>query len=222
MARRENLIGMRFGRLTVIDFYDKDKGGHSQWVCECDCGNTSIVRGYSLKSGAIISCGCYWKERLVECNTRHNISKTHPKLYSEYYNMIKRCYDEKCKNYRNYGFRGIRVCDRWREDIRNFYEDVSILPHFEEDGYSLDRIDNDGNYTPSNVRWATNREQNLNRRNTIYYEYNGESRTLLEWSEIFDIPYTILYHRVRTAKGDLEKVIIKEMRRRRLNNDTNV
>lgn len=207
MSRREDLTGMRFGRLTVIKFHENDRGGRSQWLCKCDCGNTTIVRSYDLKGGKIVSCGCFWKERLVECNTSHNMCKNHPKLYFEHYNMLKRCYDEKCKNYNNYGGRGIQVCDRWRDNIQNFFDDVSVLPHFEEDGYSLDRIDNDGDYTPNNVRWATVREQNLNRRNTLSFEYNGRTRTLKEWSEIFNIPYNNLYQHVMRSGGDLEKVI---------------
>lgn len=155
MPKAEDLTGQKFGRLTVKEFYGKSRGGKRLWLCECDCGNIKTVPTYDLKSGKVVSCGCYWKERLVECNTTHNMSITHKKLYYEHYNMIKRCHDEKCKNYTNYGARGIKVCDRWREDIHNFYDDVSVLPHFEEEGYSLDRIDNDGDYEPSNVRWAT-------------------------------------------------------------------
>lgn len=207
MSKREDLTGERFGRLIALEFRGSDNSGHTQWLCECECGNTKIVRSNDLKAGRVVSCGCYWQERRIECNTKHNMCNDHRKLYAEHYNMIKRCHDEKCSNYRNYGARGIKVCDRWREDIHNFYDDVSVLPHFEEDGYSLDRIDNDGDYTPDNVRWATNREQNLNRRNTLLYEYHGETHTLIEWSEIFDIPYNIIYQRLRRCGGDLEKVI---------------
>lgn len=209
MTKREDLTGRRFGRLTVVEFYGNDRNGRTQWLCECDCGNMKIVRSFDLKGGKVVSCGCYWKERLVECNTKHNMCNTHSKLYYEHYNMIKRCYDKNCNNYSRYGARGIKVCDRWRNDIHNFYEDVSVLPHFEEEGYSLDRIDNDGDYTPNNVRWATIREQNLNRRNTLSFDYNGETRTLKEWSEILEIPYNILYQRIRRAGGDLERVITR-------------
>lgn len=207
MSKREDLTGRRFGRLTVVEFYGNDNGGRPRWLCECDCGGTAIVRSYDLKGGKVVSCGCYWRERLVECNTTHNMAKEHSKLYYEHYNMIKRCHDPKCKNYNNYGGRGIKVCDRWREDIHNFYDDVSGLPHFEEDGYSLDRIDNDGDYTPNNVRWATIKEQNLNKRNTLIFIYKGETRTLKEWSEIFNVPYNILYQRVRRNGGNFEKTI---------------
>jgi hypothetical protein len=144
MPKAEDLTGQKFGRLTVKEFYGKSRGGKRLCLCECDCGNIKAVSTYDLKSGKVVSCGCYWKERLVECNTTHNMSIAHKKLYYEHYNMIKRCHDKKCKNYTNYGARGIKVCDRWREDIHNFYDDVSVLPHFEEEGYSLDRIDNDG------------------------------------------------------------------------------
>lgn len=191
----------------VVDFYGNDKGGRPMWLCECDCGNMTTVRSYDLKSGKVVSCGCFWKERLVDCNTTHNMTKEHPKLYFEHYNMVKRCHDAKCKNYSNYGARGIKVCDEWRYDIHKFYDDVSVLPHFEEDGYSLDRIDNDGDYTPDNVRWATIKEQNLNKRNTLTFTYKGETHSLKEWSEIFDIPYNILYQRIKRLNGNFEKAI---------------
>lgn len=214
MPIRDNLIGQKFGRLTVIEFYGKRTNGHGLWLCRCDCGNTKVVEASALKYGYTSSCGCYGRERRIECATKHNICKEHLRLYYEHYNMIQRCHNEKCKNYVNYGARGIKVCDRWREDIRNFYNDVSVLPHFEEDGYSLDRIDNNGDYTPDNVRWATNREQNMNRRNTLVVEYNGETHTLLEWSDILNVPYDILYQHYRRAKGDLGKLIDKESLRK--------
>lgn len=210
MSKREDLTGRRFGRLTAIEYYGKSSNGHSLWLCECDCGNTKVVNISDVKAGKISSCGCYQRERHIENATKHNMCKEHPKLYNEHYNMIQRCHNENCKNYTNYGGRGIKVCDRWRESIRDFYDDVSALPHFEEDGYSLDRIDNDGDYAPNNVRWATNREQNMNRRNTLVVEYNGKTHTLLEWSDILGIPYDILYQHYRRAGRDLSKVIGKK------------
>ena len=215
MARyREDLTGKKFGRLTVLEYYGNDKYRRAKWVCKCDCGNIKIVRAEYLKNGGIVSCGCYRKERIAECNTTHNLIENHRNTCCRYYNIISRCHDENDKRYDDYGGRGIKVCDRWRDDIRNFYDDVSKLEHFEEDGYSLDRIDNDGDYELNNVRWATIKEQNLNKRNTIICEYHGETRTLLEWSEIFDISYNILYQRVKRAGGDLESVIDKELLRR--------
>lgn len=214
MSRRENLTGIKFGRLTAREFHGTTKNNHSLWLCECDCGNTKIVSATSLKTGNVVSCGCYQRERHVECATKHNMCKEHPKLYFEHYNMIQRCHNENCKNYKNYGARGIKVCDRWREDIHNFYDDVSTMPHFEEDGYSLDRIDNDGDYEPDNVRWATIKEQNMNKRNTLIVKYNGETRTLMEWSDVLGIPYDILYQHYRRADGDLSEVVDKESLRR--------
>jgi hypothetical protein len=211
MPRGENLTGQRFGRLMVIKFYERTKSGHSRWLCECDCGNSTIVYGNSLKRGITSSCGCLGRERVIEAVRTHGMSRSG--VYAEYRNMKNRCYNENAHNYKWYGGRGIKMCDRWRDSIKDFYDDVSVLPNFRENGYTLDRIDNDGNYEPGNVRWATKSEQCNNRSNNIRYEYDGETHTLKEISDITGIPYKVLHKRLKTYGWEPERAFTTEMRK---------
>lgn len=208
---RENLIGMKSGRLTVVEFYDRNKWGQSRWLCKCECGNTSVVSSSNIKYKKTLSCGCLCKERVSEAKRTHGMS--YSSIYPEYHNMKKRCYDENTHNYKWYGGRGIKVCDRWLTDIHNFYDDVSILPHFREEGYTLDRIDNNGDYEPSNVRWATKSEQCNNRRSNLLYEYDGEVRTLKEISDITGLPYKALHKRLKIFGWEPERAFSEELRK---------
>lgn len=209
--RREDLTGMKFGRLTVIDFYDHNKYGQLRWLCECECGKTSIVTGSDLRNAKTLSCGCLRRERIVAAKTTHGMSQS--SIYAEYRNMNNRCYDENAHNYKWYGGRGIRVCDRWRDSIRNFYDDVSALPNFGEKDYTLDRIDNNGNYEPANVRWATHSEQCNNRSSNLIYEYNGEMHTLQEISNMIGVPYKVLHKRIRIRGWDPERAFNTPVRK---------
>ena len=198
--RREDLTGKRFGRLVVLGFHGHNKGGQAIWVCKCDCGNISNVRGGDLRTGRVLSCGCLWRERIIKAKTIHGMS--HSDFYATYRNMKNRCYNENAHNYKYYGGRGIQVCDKWKDDIHEFYNDVSALPNFGEEGYTLDRIDNDGDYEPGNVRWASRKEQSINRRRRkvkYTYEYDGEMHSLREISNITGIKYSTLNDRI--SKG---------------------
>lgn len=164
----KELSRKRFGRLIVIGKAEGRKNGCVLWNCRCDCGNEVIVPSGKLTSGRKKSCGCLAKE------IASNIAKTgsnrrihgmkHTKLYSVWNTMKFRCFNNNAPNFKDYGGRGITVCDEWKNSFQAFYDCVSKLPHFGEEGYSLDRINNDGNYEPDNVRWATRTEQNNNRR----------------------------------------------------------
>lgn len=209
--RREDLTGKRFGRLIVIEFYDHNKYGQARWLCKCDCGNTTIVLGSCLRSGSTSSCGCLWKERHREATATHGMSQSN--VYAEYRNMKNRCYNENAHNYKWYGGRGITMCDRWRDSINDFYDDVSTLPNFGEKGYSLDRIDNDGNYELDNVRWATSSEQCNNRSSNLRYEYDGKIRTLKEISDMTGIPYKALNKRIRVFGWEPERAFTTETRK---------
>ncbi len=149
----KNLSGQRFGRLEVICF-DNSKDGITKFLCVCDCGEFSIVRRNNLISGNTKSCGCQSSRQAIT----HGDSNT--KLYRTWESIITRCYNKKQKQYKDWGGRGITVCDRWRYSYVNFRSDMGPKP----EGLTLDRIDNDGNYEPSNCRWATYLVQNNNQR----------------------------------------------------------
>ena len=152
--------GDKYGRLTIIEevepYIQRNGASNRQFRCSCDCGNEKITLMSSLRNNKCISCGCYQKE----VATKHG--KGYHYLYGCWSDMKQRCYNQKNKHYKDYGGRGIKVCDRWLESFLFFLEDMGERPS----GMSLDRINNNGNYEPLNCRWATNKEQVNNRRNT--------------------------------------------------------
>lgn len=158
-----NLIGQRFGYLTVIERVANGKCNEVRWLCKCDCGNHTEVSSVNLKNGHCKSCGCLKRN---EPNYKTHGNSKHW-LYSTWCNMKTRCYNPNSKDYNNYHNRGICVCDSWLKSFESFMEDVSKLPHYGEPGYTLDRVNNNGNYEPDNVRWATAKEQANNTRRVL-------------------------------------------------------
>ena len=201
----KNLIGQKFGRLTVIERAE-NKGKYTAWKCRCDCGNEVIVSSNSLgrKKNFTRSCGC-----LKTGHTTHGMTRT--KIYRVWAGMVQRCNNPNAENYARYGGIGITVCEQWLS-FENFYTDISKLPHFGEEGYTLDRIDNSKGYEPSNIRFATAKEQVNNRRNNILVEYECEEITLKELSEKINIPYHILFK--RWHKGDRGERLIRPIESR--------
>lgn len=157
-----NLEGQKFGRLTVLEITDRRIGGNVVWLCVCECGKQTEVKAGNLQSGMTKSCGCLRSEKSTVTHTTHG--KRNTNLSMVWQSMKQRCLNPNNKSFKNYGGRGITICDEWKNDFQAFYDYVSVLPHFGEAGYSLDRINNDGNYEPNNVRWATAKEQSNNKR----------------------------------------------------------
>jgi hypothetical protein len=172
-------IGDVFGRLTIIEFSHKDKWYKKYWRCQCQCGNITTVIERCLLNGETKSCGCLCKE------TRNSFARTHgksgKKIYAVWYNMITRCEYPKCKSFKDYGGRGIKVCTEW-------HSSDSFFLWAENNGYQenleLDRKDVNGDYCPENCRFITKKENANNKRNNHYITVQGEIHTLSTWAKI--------------------------------------
>lgn len=185
MITKKDLTHREFGRLTVTEFVGVIKG-KKFWKCLCVCGNTKEVYYHNLIIGKTKSCGCITKELSAEWGRNrqtHKMIKT-PE-YKSWACMKSRCSNNRDKEkYASYGGRGIRVCRRWVNSFENFYEDMGPIP---TKGYTLDRIDVNGNYCKGNCRWASPEEQTRNRRNTILVSVKGRTMVLAEWCSILSL-----------------------------------
>lgn len=185
--------GWVFGRLTVIRFFDNTPHGkkESRWLCKCECGSEAVIKGGNLTSGCSKSCGCLRKEVTRKTHTTHGFTAggITPKEYEAWLGMKDRCYNPKYDLFHRYGGRGIVVCKRWLGSFQYFYDDVGKSPP----GMSLHRINNDGNYEPGNVKWATGIEQSNCTSRNHYIELGGRRQTASQWSRELGIkPGTIL------------------------------
>jgi hypothetical protein len=194
--RRINWTGKRVGRLIVLERAGKRTGQYPTWMwkCLCDCGNETVTTSDSLRSGKTFSCGCRHRENVLSRAT-HNLSGS-----SEYriWTQIKRRCD--CPNfhsYASYGGRGITMCRRWRRSFKAFLTDVGNRPSQQ---HSIDRYpDNDGNYEPGNVRWATVKQQNRNRRSNNLVTIDGVTQTMIDWAEQCGLKWCTLRARINAG-----------------------
>ena len=191
MAKKFNLVGQTFGRLTVIMATDQRKNGYVLWLCKCECQNEVLVRTGDLTSFNTQSCGCYKRERTCEAHTIHGESGSNRTLlYRVWSSMLNRCSD---KTQKNYGGRGIKVCEEWRAFIA--FRDWA-LEHGYRKGLEIDRIDNDGDYCPENCRWVTHSDNQRNTRRTRWETINDKTKSLAEWCEINSMSYEVVYQRL--------------------------
>lgn len=199
--RIKDLSGQKFGRLTALEVAGKNQHNQTMWKCRCDCGNVLDVTGYYLTTGTVRSCGCLKSDLIAQRHTTHG--KCNTPLYHIWSGMRDRCNNPNAEKFQYYGGRGIQVCDEW-QDFAKF--DEWARSNGWCDGLTLDRIDVDGNYCPENCRWVTWKCQQNNKRNSLRYEYNGESHTLSEWADIVQLPYSLLASR-RERGWDVAKML---------------
>jgi len=191
MATVLDMVGKRVGRLMVVERAKNSKSGQARWVCECECGKKSIVLGYDLRSGKTRSCGCLQKEKAIEAHLTHGMRKT--PTYISWAGIKNRCTNHSYHGYKNYGGRGISVCERWNK-FENFYEDMGEKPK----GLSVERKDNNGNYCPENCCWETIKNQNRNKRSNVNIEYHGKTQCMKDWAKELGINYGTLKSRLKT------------------------
>jgi hypothetical protein len=204
---KSNLLGMRFGRLTAIEDVGKIKGVYS-WKCLCDCGNYTIPSYYHIKSGHTRSCGCLERTWLRDNYDRtthgHTCKSVISPTYKTWNSMKVRCSDKRTNGFDLYGGRGIKVCDRWLR-FDNFLADMGERP----EGKTLDRINSDGNYEPSNCRWSTPREQSRNRKDNRFLFVGGEKIIAKDAAVKYGINYGTLLSRLTKYGWSDEKAVSK-------------
>lgn len=187
MSKLINLTGKRFGRWIVIS-KSKSENGKLYWLCKCDCGTTSIVDGDTLRRGT--STGC---KKCRHIWSKHYLSGN--PLYYVWNGIKQRCSNLNASEYENYGGRGISICDEWKNDFKSFY-DWAILNGYQR-GLSIDRINANGNYEPSNCRWTTMKVQQSNKRTNTIILFSGKSKTLQQWAEYLGVKPNTLCGRIK-------------------------
>ena len=192
--RRSDIIdetGKRYGWMTVLRLDESQHNKHqAYWVCKCDCGKEFVARGDSIRCGAYTSCGC----NIHKHRGRFTHGEYKTRLYTIWADMKHRCVSPYTANYKHYGGRGITLCDEWMEfePFRDW-----ALSNGYADNLTIDRIDVNGNYEPRNCRWVTRQQQSLNTRRSLFFEYNGKTQTLYEWSNEYGILYDTAYSRFK-------------------------
>lgn len=190
LACRKDLTGETFGRLTVLHAACRTPYGHYRYVCQCDCGNIITVDGANLTSGATKSCGCFRKEVTRELKLSHGMVGT--RIYRCWRNMFQRCYSPKNKEYKNYGGRGIFVCEDWH-DFKKFY--AWAIANGYRDDLTIDRIDVNKGYCPENCRWADWYTQARNRTNNVFITIDGKTMIQEDWARELNISSATLRKR---------------------------
>lgn len=188
----KDLTGKRFGRLIVESLAPRQPNSRMAfWNCICECGNTCIVNGQMLRLGRVTSCKCWARETTSSRFKRHGLTRT--REHRIWVNIRQRCLNPKTPAFKNYGGRGITICDRWMDSFTAFLDDMGPCP----DGMTIDRIDNALGYSKDNCRWTTRLVQNRNSRRSIRVEHQGSIISMRELSNMTGIPYPTLINRHR-------------------------
>jgi hypothetical protein len=213
MPRPLDITGDKYGRLTALEYVGKFKN-QRMWFFRCDCGSPYINSVSAVRVGNTSSCGCLHSEQLAQRNRdnrTHGLSRTDE--FGIWSKMIDRCEKPSCKSYPLYGGRGIKVCAEWH-DVHNFIRDMGPRP---SRLYSIDRIDYNGDYEPSNCRWATDEQQARNTSRNRRITYAGKTQTLVEWSHETGIPHELIRARIDRCGWSVEEALTvpKQMLRRK-------
>lgn len=199
-------IGHTYGRLLVLAQSQTRKQA-TWWFCRCQCGNEIEAKGARLTGGTKQSCGCLQREHTISLKYRHGLHGQ--PIYRTWRGMISRCYNKKSQDYPDYGARGIKLCEFLRISPANV---LTLLGERPTNHHSVDRIENDGNYScgscaechqnhwPLNIRWATQKQQTRNTRRNLLFSRNGQTKTVAEWSEITGISYSAFYKRLKRGQ----------------------
>lgn len=206
----DDIVGKRFGKLTVLEYAGKDKHRCKLFRCVCDCGKETITRKSRIIDGTVKSCGCMSSDVWSKMTYKHGYARhgEYNRLYAIWSHMIDRCHNPKNPSYRNYGKRGITVCDEWKNDVNSFMEWANKNGY--SDNLSIDRIDNNKGYSPDNCRWADRETQGNNKRNNIVLEYHGERKTITQWSKIIGISRGTLAGRYYSG-WSVEKILTEPL-----------
>ena len=206
-----DISNKKFGKLLALKRCT-NMSGKTAWECKCDCGNITFVTTSNLTCNRIRSCGCLKIKQLLERSTTHN--QRHTVLYSVWRGLRQRCNNPKHASYHNYGGRGITVCEEWDKSFQAFY-DWSYANGYSTENQkdeklklTIDRIDNNGNYEPSNCRWVDRKTQTRNMRTTRFITFNGQNKSVSEWCEIYGIKLQTFNTRIRNG-WSIEEALTK-------------
>lgn len=209
--RAEDLTGQKFNRLTVLSFAGRNRFNEIHWNCICECGAAVVCTKKALVSGRTKSCGC-WRMTYIKTIAKKHLT-THGKCktreYEVWSGMRERCENPMDHKYPSYGARGIKVCERWKT-FENFLSDMGPRPSAQ---HSIDRKDNNGDYSAENCRWATRKEQARNRRDNHFLEFDGKRLTIAEWSELTGIRYDNIKNRINNLGWSVQKTLTTQTQR---------
>lgn len=205
-----NLIGRTFGRLIVIERAENSRFRKARWRCKCSCGNIVIVCSDNLRRGLTKSCGCFRKDVCTKNNTTHGMYGTSE--YKSWFHIITRCQNPNDKYFKDYGGRGISICQEWRDSFLAFYNHVGKRPSLK---HSIDRINNDGNYKPGNVRWSLLVEQANNKRSNVLITINNTTMNVTQWAHEIGINCHTIFSRLQ-RNWDPQKAVLRPIRKRKI------
>lgn len=189
-----DITGKKYNHLLVLGYL-----GNSKWNCKCDCGKEKIIKTTKITTGHTTSCGCIKKTNAL----KHGLTNT--KEYHIWNNIKARCSNPNNLGYKNYGGRGIKICKEWEESFENFLKDMGNCPV----GYSIERINNNKGYFKDNCKWASSKEQSLNRRSNNVITFNGEQKPLKQFCNELDKNYKKVFARITQLNWSIEDALTK-------------